>query len=68
MVEIGEEGGLLPEMLERAATAAEQELQRGLDRLVRLIEPVMIIVFGGAAGFVALSLLQAIYGIRLDAL
>ena len=67
MVELGEEGGLLPEMLERAATAAEQELQRGLERLVRLIEPAMIVVFGAVAGFVALSLLQAIYGMRLDA-
>ncbi len=67
MVELGEEGGLLPEMLERAATAAEQELQRGLEQLVRLIEPAMIIVFGAVAGFVALSLLQAIYGVRLDA-
>ena len=66
-VELGEEGGLLPEMLERAATAAEQELQRGLERLVRLIEPAMIVVFGAVAGFVALSLLQAIYGVRLDA-
>jgi type II secretory pathway component PulF len=54
-------------MLERAATAAEQELQRGLEQLVRLIEPAMIIVFGAVAGFVALSLLQAIYGVRLDA-
>jgi len=68
MMEVGEEGGRLPEMLERAAAALERELERALDRLVRLAEPVMILVLGGAIGFVALSLLQAIYGVRMDAL
>lgn len=66
MVEVGEEGGRLPDMLERAAQSLENELERGLDRLMRLVEPVMILVFGGIVGFVALSLLQAIYGIRAD--
>jgi len=68
MTEVGEEGGRLPEMLERAAAALEHDLERALDRLVRLAEPVMILVLGGAIGFVALSLLQAIYGVRMDAL
>jgi type II secretory pathway component PulF len=68
MMEVGEEGGRLPEMLERAAAALEHELERRLDRLVRLAEPVMILVLGGAIGFVALSLLQAVYGVRMDAL
>lgn len=66
MVELGEEGGRLPEMLERAATAAELELERGLERLARLVEPSLIVLFGLVAGFVALSLLQAIYGIRVE--
>lgn len=66
MVEVGEEGGRLPEMLERAAESMEGELERGLDRLVRLVEPAMILVFGLLVGFVALSLLQAIYGIRAE--
>ncbi|HEY0151356.1 MAG TPA: type II secretion system F family protein [Longimicrobium sp.] len=64
MVEVGEEGGRLPEMLERAADAMEGEVERSLERLLRLVEPVMIVAFGGAVGFVALSLLQAIYGIQ----
>lgn len=68
MVEVGEEGGRLPDMLERAAAALEAELERGLERMVRLVEPAMILVFGALVGFVALSLLQAIYGIRADAM
>jgi general secretion pathway protein F len=66
MVEVGEEGGRLPDMLERAAGTLEGELERGLERMVRLVEPAMILVFGALVGFVALSLLQAVYGIRAD--
>ena len=68
MVEVGEEGGRLPDMLERSAGALENELERGLERLMRLVEPAMIVFFGAVVGFVALSLLQAIYGIRADAM
>ncbi|HEX8242683.1 MAG TPA: type II secretion system F family protein, partial [Longimicrobium sp.] len=68
MVEVGEESGRLPEMLERAAASMEGELERGLDRLLRLVEPVMIVFFGALVGLVALSLLQAIYGIRPEGL
>lgn len=66
MTALGEEGGRLPEMLARAADVAEDELERGLERLVRLIEPVMVVLFGLLVGLVALSLLQAIYGVRLQ--
>jgi general secretion pathway protein F len=66
MVEVGEEGGRLPDMLERAAASIEGGLERGLERMVRLVEPAMILFFGAVVGFVALSLLQAIYGIRAD--
>jgi type II secretory pathway component PulF len=67
MVELGEESGRLPEMLDRAATAAEEELRRGLERVIRLVEPTMIILFGAVVAFVALALLQAIYSVRVDA-
>lgn len=67
MTALGEEGGRLPELLSRAADAAEEQLERRLERLVRLVEPVLVVVFGLAVGFVALSLLQAVYGVRLQA-
>lgn len=65
MLDLGEQGGQLAEMLERGAAAAEDDLERGLERLVRLVEPAMIVLFGLVVGFVALSLLQAIYGVNL---
>jgi type II secretory pathway component PulF len=67
MVDVGEDGGRLAEMLERGATAMEQSLERGLERLVRLAEPMMILLFGGIVGFIALALLRAIYGVHAGA-
>ncbi|MEO7712603.1 MAG: type II secretion system F family protein [Gemmatimonadaceae bacterium] len=65
MVEVGDEAGRLPDLLTRAGDAMELELGRRLDRIVRLVEPALIVLFGGAVGFVALSLLRAIYSIRV---
>jgi type II secretory pathway component PulF len=67
MVEVGEDSGHLPEMLGRGAESMEQSLERTLERLVRLAEPVMILVFGGIVGFIALALLRAIYGVHAEA-
>lgn len=66
MTSLGEESGRLSEMLHRAADVAEDELERRLEGMVRLVEPTLVIVFGIVVGFVALSLLQAIYGVRLQ--
>ena len=38
-----------------------------LDGTVALIEPAMILIFGALVGFLALAMLQAIYGINLNA-
>jgi general secretion pathway protein F len=39
-----------------------------LGRVVALIEPVMILGFGGVVALVALALLQAIYGLNASPL
>ena len=51
--------------LRAAAAAPSRRLPR---RLVALAEPAMIILFGAMVGLVALSLLQAIYGVNPAAL
>lgn len=66
MVEVGEDGGRLPEMLDRGAATMEQALERGLERLVRLVEPAMVLLFGGLVGMVALAMLQAVYSVRAE--
>jgi general secretion pathway protein F len=68
MVDVGESGGRLPMMLQHASLAMEQELERSLERLTRLAEPILILLFGGLVAFVAVALLQAIYGVQVNAL
>lgn len=64
----GEAAGALPELAARAADALDAETQRALSRAITLVEPTMILLFGAVIGFVALGLLQAIYGINASTL
>jgi general secretion pathway protein F len=68
LVSVGEESGRLQEFLLKSAEVLEGRTQRAVERLVALAEPVMILVFGGMVGLVALSLLQAIYSVNAGTL
>lgn len=67
LVALGEETGQLHEFLRKAADLFEQRSQRTLSRLVALAEPIMIVLLALVVGSVALSLLQAIYGVNASA-
>jgi type II secretory pathway component PulF len=60
----GEEAGRLSDMLHHAARIETERAEATVQRIVRLIEPALILAFGGVIAFVAASLLQAIYTIR----
>lgn len=64
LIGVGEEAGQLKEFLTKAAEIFEERTERATQRLAALAEPAMIVVFGAIVAFVALSLLQAIYGIN----
>jgi type II secretory pathway component PulF len=64
LIALGEETGRLEDFLRKAADLFEQRTSRATTRLVALAEPLMIIALGVVVGSVALSLLQAIYGIN----
>jgi general secretion pathway protein F len=68
LVALGEEAGRLAEFLIKAAELLERRTERTLERLVALVEPAMIVTFGAIIALVALSLLQAIYGVNAGAL
>jgi type II secretory pathway component PulF len=68
LLDAGEIGGDLAMLAGRAADSADDEVQQAVSRSVTLVEPVMILGFGGLVGFVALALLQAIYGINARSL
>ena len=64
LFQVGESSGRLGDMARRAGDLAAQEAERGLKTLVTLVEPALIVAFGGLVAFVAAALLQAVYSIR----
>jgi type II secretory pathway component PulF len=66
LIGVGEEAGQLRTFLMKSAEIFEERTERATQRLATLAEPAMIVVFGAIVAFVALSLLQAIYGINAN--
>jgi type II secretory pathway component PulF len=66
LIGVGEDAGQLRTFLMKAAEIFEERTERATQRLAALAEPAMIVVFGAVVAFVALSLLQAIYGINAN--
>jgi general secretion pathway protein F len=61
---IGEETGGLGQMLQQAAQIESGNALQRLRRLIRLLEPALILAFGAVVMAVAAALLQAVYGVR----
>ena len=66
LIGVGEDAGQLRIFLMKAADIFEERTERATQRLATLAEPAMIVMFGAIVAFVALSLLQAIYGINAN--
>lgn len=64
LLAVGEESGRLDTLALRAADAHDEEVRRRLRTLASLLEPALILLFGGIVGFVALAMLQAIYAVN----
>jgi general secretion pathway protein F len=64
LVRAGEETGQLPAMLWHASKLEGEQAERMLRAAVRLLEPALIMLFGGMVALVAAALLQAIYSVR----
>jgi len=64
LVRAGEESGRMAEMLTRAAGLEAERARRLITGAVRLLEPALILTFGGIVAFVAAALLQAVYSVR----
>jgi type IV pilus assembly protein PilC len=63
MFRVGEETGTLDKQLAVAATYFDRELDMRIKRFTSLFEPMVIIFMGVMVGFVALALVQAMYGV-----
>ena len=66
LIGVGEDAGQLRVFLMKAADIFEERTERATQRLATMAEPAMIVIFGVIVAFVALSLLQAIYGINAN--
>jgi type IV pilus assembly protein PilC len=66
LIGVGEEAGQLRTFLMKSADIFEERTERATQRLATFAEPAMIVIFGCMVAFVALSLLQAIYGINAN--
>jgi general secretion pathway protein F len=64
LIGVGEDAGQLRGFLSKSAEIFEERTERATQRAAAFAEPAMIVVFGAIVAFVALSLLQAIYGIN----
>lgn len=58
MIAIGEKSGQLENMLESVSNAYDNEVETRVQLLTSLLEPLMIVVMGGAVGFIAVSILM----------
>jgi type IV pilus assembly protein PilC len=61
MIAIGEEAGTLDEMLAKVADFYEEEVDRTVDALTSLIEPVMMVIIGGIIGFIIIAMYLPIF-------
>ncbi|MBF0296562.1 MAG: type II secretion system F family protein [Magnetococcales bacterium] len=60
MIQAGERAGNLEAMLERAALMYREEIEHTLERLMQLVEPVIILIMGGVVGYVVVAVLLPI--------
>jgi type IV pilus assembly protein PilC len=63
MISVGEETGALDALLGKVAEFYEQEVQSTVDALSALLEPLMIVVLGGAVGATVISLYLPMFDI-----
>jgi general secretion pathway protein F len=61
MLSVAERTGALPEMLDRIADMYERTLQRNIDIVSRLIEPVLMIIFGILIGGIVVLMYLPIF-------
>ena len=63
MFKVGEETGTLDKQLEVASLYFDRELESRIKKFTTMFEPIMIVFVGLIVGFVAIALVQAMYGV-----
>ena len=63
MMAVGEESGALDGLLEKIATFYDQEVEATVNALTSLLEPLMIVVLGGAVGTMVIALYLPMFNV-----
>ncbi len=63
MVVVGEQSGELEQMLDRVATAYDEEIEVAAERFTSLLEPIMIVLLAGVVGYIVFAIVQPILDI-----
>ncbi|MDP9387823.1 MAG: type II secretion system F family protein, partial [Actinomycetota bacterium] len=63
MIAVGEETGAVDEMLDKIGEFYEQEVEATVDALTSLLEPLLIVVMGGAVGGMVVALYMPMFNI-----
>ena len=63
MTRIGESTGSLDYMLEKIADFYEEEVERTVDTLKSLIEPMMIVILAGAVGLIVAAIFLPMFSL-----
>lgn len=58
MISVGERSGQLEQMLEAVSDSYESSVEIRITALTSILEPLMIVIMGGAVGFIAFSILM----------
>lgn len=64
MIKLGEESGQLEQMLDRVASTYDKEVKISVQRLLALMEPVLIVGMGILIGGIIISILMAILSVN----
>ena len=60
MVNVGEQSGELEQMLDRIATAYDEEIDISTERLTSVLEPIMIVFLAVVVGYIVISIVLPI--------
>lgn len=61
MIKIGEEAGSLDDILSKTADFYDDELERAIEAITSVIEPIMLVVMGIVVGFLIISVLTPMF-------
>lgn len=61
MIQVGETTGAIDEMLNKVNQFYEEEVDEAISTMMSMIEPIMLIVIGGAVGFIVIAMYLPVF-------